>query len=208
MSGQHSEASGFDSGVGRVADGGANYAAWAEISVQNAPGGVTASRESSTFSAGIAGTPDATIGNGFIDFAGTKFGVEFAQNNTSRTTDIPGRSADGSAFSGQRTDFGDGSARASVSDFRSVTDVDIAPDGKLRGVETLRNDSLPASRESGKDLQDKFTPNLGPDGKPDGTSSYTTPDGVRIDQDNCGVVTNVSKDGTSVYSRDGSQCVS
>lgn len=205
MSVQHSEASGFDKGAARISDGGGSHAAWAEISVQNAPGGVSAPRESASFAVGIAGTPDAKIGNGFIEFSGTKGGMELAQNST---TDITGRSGDGSKFSGQRTEFGDGSTRASVSDLRSVTDVDIGADGKLRGVETLRNDSQPASRESGKDLQDKFTPNLGPDGKPDGTSSYTTPDGVRIDQDNCGVVTSVSRDGTSVYSRDGSQCMS
>ncbi len=219
MVAEGAESGNFDRGAARVSDGGSN-AVWAEISLQNSPSALTSSRESSSFSAGVGGTADAYIGKDFITFSGSasatmssdqgvfasgKAGVDFAQRTDGVTTDV---SKDGDKFSGQRTVYPDGSARATVSDFTSVTDIDVGPDGQLRGVETLKNDGRPASRQSGDDLKDKFVPNLGPDGKPDGTSSYTTPEGVRIDKGNCGEVTSISRGGTTVYSRDGSQCLS
>ncbi len=177
--------------------------------MQNAPGGITSTRETAAFSAGVGGAPDATIGKDFITFAGTNDrGVVLAQDKTETDGGIVYRSEDGSKFSAQRSDGPDGSAKVSISDFNHITDFDIGPDGKFRGIETLRSDGRPANRESADELRDKFVPNLGSDGKPDGTSSYTTPDGVRIDLDNCGLITSVSKGGTSVYSRDSAQCTS
>jgi len=205
MTAEHAESGNFDGGVSRVSDG-AQRNVWAEISVQNAPGGVgSGSREFSSFSAGIGGTADATISADFITFAGTKTGSDFAQRNDGVITDS---TREGSKFSGQRTDFPDGSAKATVADFGSVTDVEIGPDGQLKGIGVLKNDGRPTSHESGDELKDKFVPNMGPDGKPDGTSSYTTPEGVRIDKGNCGEVTSVSRQGQTVYSREGSQCLS
>lgn len=205
MGAEHAEASSFDSGVARVSDG-RNSAAWNEISVQNAPGGVSSSRESAAFSAGVGGTPDATIGRDFISFSGTKDGALFTQASTPGETVY--RGDDGRKFSAQRSDGPDGSAKVSISDFASITDVDIGPGGRLRGIETLRSDGQPSTLDSAEQLRDKFVPNMGADGKPDGTSSYTTPDGVRIDMDSCGAITSVSRKGATVYSRDQSQCTS
>ncbi|MBS1954771.1 MAG: hypothetical protein JST89_11330 [Cyanobacteria bacterium SZAS-4] len=202
---EHAEATSFDSGSSRISDGG-DGARWNEISVQNTPGGVTSSRESSAFAAGVGGTPDATIGKDFISFSGTKDGAVFAQASVPGETVYSGD--DGQKFSVQRSDGPDGSGKVSISDFTHITDIDIGPNGRLRGIETLRSDGRPSTLESGDELRDKFVPNMGPDGKPDGTSSYTTPEGVRIDMDNCGAVTNVSRKGTTVYSRDKSQCTS
>lgn len=204
---EHAEAGNFDSGSSRISDGG-NRAAWTEISLQNAPGGITSTRESTAFSSGVGGTPDATIGKDFITFAGTNDGVVLAQSRTETDGGTVYRGADGEKFSVNRSDGPDGSAKVSVSDFNHITDVDLGPGGRLRGIETLRSDGRPSTLESGDELRDKFVPNVGPDGKPDGTSSYTTPDGVRIDMDNCGAVTSVSKAGTTVFSRDSSQCTS
>lgn len=204
---EHAEAGNFDSGTSRISDG-VNSAAWQEISLQNSPAGISSTREFTAFASGVGGTPDATIGKDFITFAGTNDGVVLAQARTETDGGTVYRGEDGGKFSAQRTDGPDGSAKVSVSDFNHITDVDIAPGGRLRGIETLRNDGRPATLESADELRDKFVPNVGPDGKPDGTSSYTSPDGVRIDMDNCGLITSVSKGGTSVYNRDSAQCTS
>lgn len=205
MTAEHAESGNFDGGVSRISDAAQN-SVWAEVSVQNAPGGVSSgSREYSSFSAGVGGIADATISADFITFAGTRTGSDSAQRSDGVTTE---RTQEGSKFSGQRTDFPDGSARATVADFGSVTEVEIGPDGQLKGIGVIKNDGRPTAHESGDELKDRFVPNMGPDGKPDGTSSYTTPEGVRIDKGNCGEVISVSREGRSVYSRDGSQCLS
>lgn len=144
---EHAEASSFDGGSARISDGGSR-ANWNEISVQNAPAGITSTRESSAFAAGVGGTPDATIGKDFITFAGTSDGVVLAQARTDTTGGEVYRGEDGRKFSVNRMDGPDGSAKVSVSDFTHVTDVDLGPGGTLKGIDTIRSDGRPAMRES------------------------------------------------------------